>query len=48
MQWPKSYTTDFSFPKFSLAELKKFKVADLRQLAVGFSINPALRKPELQ
>ena len=37
-----------SIPKFSLAELKKFKVAELRQLAVGFSINPTLRKPELQ
>ena len=25
-------TTDVSFPKFSLAELKKFKAADLKQL----------------
>ena len=40
--------TNVSIPKFLLAELKKFKVAELRQLAVGFSINPALRKLELQ
>ena len=40
--------TNVSIPKFSLAELKKFKVAELRQLAVGFRINPAVRKPELQ
>ena len=40
--------TNVSIPKFSLAELKKFNVAELRQLAVGFNINSALTKLELQ
>ena len=40
--------TNNSIPKFSLAELKKFKFAELRQLAVGFNINSALKKLELQ